>query len=72
VSGTGFQGREDRAIFWTLHVSGSLCVLSGLGQVLNIAWLNVLGILAWGPGLIVLMALLAFWLKARPRQPQPQ
>jgi hypothetical protein len=66
------EERIARAIFWTLLVSGSQCLLSALGQVLNIAWLNVLGILAWGPGLIVLMALLAFWFKARARQPRPQ
>jgi hypothetical protein len=49
----------ERLIFWTLIISGVLCLLAVLGQVLNSAWLNILGILAWGPGLIMLLILLA-------------
>jgi hypothetical protein len=57
------RGRLERAIFWVLIVSGGLCLLAGLGQVLNNAALGMMGIVAWGPGLIILLALLAVWFK---------
>jgi len=56
-------GRLELAIFWTLIVSGVLALLATLGQVLNSVALNLLEILAWGPGLIALFVLLAFWFK---------
>jgi hypothetical protein len=57
------KGKLERFIFWTLIISGVLCLLAALGQVLNSTWLNMLGILAWGPGLITLFILLARWFK---------
>lgn len=56
-------GRLELAIFWTLIGSGIFSLIAVLGQVLNSVVLNMLGIIAWGPGLIVLFALLASWFK---------
>lgn len=55
--------RLERAIFWSLIISGILALIATLGQIANSAVLNMLGIIAWGPGLIVLFALLAVWFK---------
>jgi hypothetical protein len=57
------RGKLELAIFWTLILSGVFALLAVLGQALNSVPLNLLGILAWGPGLIVLFILLAFWFK---------
>jgi len=57
------RGKLELAIFWTLIISGVFALLATLGQALNSVALNLLGILAWGPGLIVLFILLAFWFK---------
>lgn len=56
-------GRLELAIFWTLIGSGIFSLIAVLGQVLNSVVLNMLGIIAWGPGLILLFALLACWFK---------
>ena len=56
-------GRLERTLFWTLVISGSLSLVAVLGQILNSALLNMLGVLAWGPGLIVFFVLLAIWFK---------
>lgn len=57
------NGKLELAIFWTLIVSGIFSLIAVLGQVMNSVVLNMLGIIAWGPGLIVLFALLSFWFK---------
>lgn len=57
------KGRLELAIFWTLILSGILALVAVLGQVVNSIVLNMLGIVAWGPGLIVLFLLLAIWFK---------
>jgi hypothetical protein len=57
------RGKLELTIFWTLIISGVFALLATLGQALNSVALNLLGILAWGPGLIVLFILLAFWFK---------
>jgi hypothetical protein len=62
------NGKLEKAIFWTLIVSGILCLVAALGQVLNHALLNMLGILAWGPGLITLLILLAIWFNQKEFQ----
>jgi hypothetical protein len=59
------MGRLDKAIFWVLILSGVLCLLSSVGQVFNNAALNMLGIAAWGPGMIALTVLLAIWFKGK-------
>jgi hypothetical protein len=59
-----FDGnRLEKAIFWTLIASGGLSLVAVLGQVLNNVPLNALGILAWGPGSILLTALWSQWFK---------
>ena len=55
------RGRLEKAIFWVLLTCGTLSLLSALGQVLNNIPLNLLGILAWGPGFAILMILLMAW-----------
>jgi len=57
------SGKLEHTIFWTLIAIGSLSLLAALGQILNSAALNMLGFVAWRPGLIVLFTLLAFWFK---------
>jgi hypothetical protein len=56
-------GRLELAIFWTLIVSGIFSLIAVLGQVMNSVLLNILGIIAWGPGLIFLFGLLASWFR---------
>lgn len=56
-------GRLELAIFWTLIVSGVFALIGLLGQIMNSVALNLLGIIAWGPGLVVLFSLLASWFK---------
>jgi len=57
------KGNLEMAIFWTLVISGIFSLIAVLGQVMNSAVLNMLGIIAWGPGLIVLFILLSIWFK---------
>jgi hypothetical protein len=57
------KGKLELAIFWTLIISGILALVAVLGQVLNSVVLNMLGIIAWGPGLIILFSLLASWFR---------
>lgn len=53
----------EQAIVWTLIASGGLSLVATLGQVVNSALLNMTGILAWGPGFILLLALWMRWFK---------
>jgi hypothetical protein len=57
--------RLEKAISWTLIASGGLSFVSILGQVLNNVLLSMPGVLAWGPGLILLTVLLALWFRAQ-------
>jgi hypothetical protein len=57
------KNRLEKTIFWTLIASGGLSFFAVLGQVLNSVPLSALGILAWGPGAILLMVLWAQWFK---------
>ena len=56
-------GKLERAIFWTLIFSGIFSLIAVLGQVVNSVVLNILGIIAWGPGLILLFGLLSSWFR---------
>jgi hypothetical protein len=55
--------RLEKAIFWTLIASGGLSLISILGQVLSSIPLSMPGVVAWGPGLILLTVLWALWFK---------
>jgi hypothetical protein len=57
------KGKLESAIFWTLIISGIFSLIAVLGQIRNSVVLNMLGIIAWGPGLILLFALLASWFR---------
>lgn len=59
------NGKLERAIFWTLIASGVCSLISTIGQALNSVPLNMVGILAWGPGFILLLMLWAFWFRNR-------
>jgi hypothetical protein len=63
------KGGLEIAIFWTLIISGFLSLVAVLGQVVNSTILNMLGIVAWGPGLIVLFTLLTIWFKSDGKNP---
>ena len=65
------KGKLELAIFWTLIISGIFSLIAVLGQIMNSVVLNMLGIIAWGPGLIVLFTLLSFWFK-NPKQTQTE
>jgi hypothetical protein len=64
------SGMIEKTIFWTLILSGIFCLVATFGQVLNIALLNILGVLAWGPGLIILLSMLAKWFKVKEKHPE--
>jgi hypothetical protein len=54
-----------KAIFWTLIANGGLSLAALLGQLLQNFPLSALGVLAWGPGFILLAALWARWFKVQ-------
>jgi hypothetical protein len=51
-------GRLERALFWLLLINGILCLVSVLALPTGISWLTYVGAIAWGPGFIVVPALL--------------
>ena len=55
------NGKLERFIFWTLIISGIFCLAAALGQVLHNIPLSMIGFLGWGPGLIIILLLLAKW-----------
>lgn len=61
------NGRLELAIFWTLIVSGIFAQIGVFGQVINSVMLNLIGVVAWGPGLVVLFTLLAYWFRTQYR-----
>jgi hypothetical protein len=61
------EGRLARAIFWSLILSGLLCLTAPLAQALDLPWLGMLGFLGWGPGLVLVVVLLAFWFRQHGR-----
>lgn len=63
------NGGLETAIFWTLIISGFFSLIAVLGQVVNSALVNMLGIIAWGPGLMLLFTLLTIWFKSNGKKP---
>jgi len=57
------KDRLEKAVFWTLIASGVLSLVAVLAQVLNSLLLSMAGVIAWGPGVILLMVLWALWFK---------
>jgi hypothetical protein len=60
------NGRLERAIFWTLILTGILSLLAALGQVIGSNALSFTpytfaGMMGWGPGLTTSVALLVIW-----------
>lgn len=62
-----FRGTPlENALSWSLIVTGFLCLLAALGQVVNVGFLKTLGVVAWGPGLVVVLFLLYRWFQLVP------
>lgn len=66
------HGKLERAISWTLILTGVLSLMAGMGQVIGLNGLRfnlftLAGTLGWGPGLTIAVALMAIWLKKEPR-----
>jgi hypothetical protein len=59
-------GRLERAIFWTLVICGVFSLASVLAQILNNSPVGAIGIIAWGPGLMLFFVLLAAWFRRPP------
>jgi hypothetical protein len=57
------RDRLGRTIFWTLIASGVFSIGSVFGPILGNMMLNFIGVPAWGPGFILLHALLARWFR---------
>jgi hypothetical protein len=64
------SGKLERAICWTLIVTGILSLLAVLGQVTGsnttqFSPSTFAGVMAWGPGLTTAVALIAVWFRNR-------
>jgi len=60
-------GRLERALFWLLLINGILCLVSVLALPTGIDWLTYVGAIAWGPGFVIVPALLlAFFMRKLP------
>ncbi len=55
----------ERAISWTLFITGALSLCSAIGQVVNSPALSLPGVVGWGPGLSVAVALITVWFRRR-------
>lgn len=66
-----FFGKDgSRAVFWALIVTGILAMSSAVGQTVSSFVLSVAGPVAWGPGLTVIVILLARWFKRQNTAPK--
>jgi hypothetical protein len=52
---------RHKLILWTLLVSGTFSLCAIIGQLFNISALIFIGVMAWGPGFLVLLILLTLW-----------
>lgn len=52
---------SHKPIIWTLLVSGAFSLCAIIGQLFNISALTFVGVMAWGPGFLVILILLALW-----------
>jgi len=59
------QRKLERTLFWTLIISGTLCLIGIVGKVLNIPALIFVGISGWGLGLTIATGLMVFWFRER-------
>jgi hypothetical protein len=59
------QRKQERTIFWTLTISGILCLIGLMGKVLVIPVLIFVGVAGWGLGLTITTALMVFWFRGR-------
>jgi hypothetical protein len=52
---------RHKLILWTLLISGTFSLCAIIGQLINISALTFVGVMAWGPGFLVLLILLERW-----------
>jgi hypothetical protein len=69
------QGKLERAISWTLVVTGILSLVAVLGQVigadaLSFSPFTFAGVLGWGPGLTIAVGLITIWFRKTDRLPE--
>jgi len=57
----GRAGRLARCLFWSLLISGLLCLAGGMGQLTGIDELLMVGMAGWALGLGLINVLLAAW-----------
>jgi hypothetical protein len=55
----------ERALFWTLIISGPLCLIGAVGKVTSFVPLVFVGILGWGVGLTIATGLMVIWFKQK-------
>jgi hypothetical protein len=61
-----FRGQKlERALFWTLAISGVLCLVGLAGKAVSITPLVFVGIMGWGVGITVATLLMAIWFRSR-------
>ena len=59
-----FRGsRLQSAIFWTMLVSGILCVSAAVTMIAGNMTIMLLGAIGWGPGLTLAAILTAIWFR---------
>jgi hypothetical protein len=58
----------ELAVFWTLIISGTLCLIGVVGKALNIVTFTFIGLAGWGLGLSIFLGLMVFWFKERLKQ----
>ena len=61
----------DRALSWTLYISGLLCLVGAVGKVVSSTPLVFVGILGWGVGLTVAAGLIAIWFRRKVADQTP-
>jgi hypothetical protein len=58
-----FKQQKERPLFWTLIISGLLCLIGAVGKVLSLVPLVFVGILGWGVGFTIATGLIVIWFR---------
>jgi hypothetical protein len=57
--------KQERALFWTLIISGLLCLIGAVGKVVSLTPLVFVGIMGWGVGLTIVAGLMVIWFRRK-------